>query len=180
MNSYLGLNVSESPKNKRFVANMFVETPALSDHCSVVEWHDHWWHGAHVINILCQWIFDKNPCVRKHMRSGHMSKEEKLRQNMAHWPPRLPPLSSRTSIIGFLCLQWSFINHFWYHEMRLCISLINSKVFSFEDEYFFQGWSVIRLFGWVVGTWLDCGRCLLVGGENSPLGSHRLRAVEKK
>ena len=111
-----------------------------------------------------------------------------LRQNTPHWPMRLPPLSSRTSIIGFLCLQLSFLYHFWHHVMRNylsyhfwhhvmpCIFFIVVS-FHFQDEYSFEGWSVIRLLG---GTWLDCGRCLVVGGGNSPLGRPRLRAVEKK
>ena len=60
--------------------------------------------------------------------------------------------------------------------------LLVSENISFQASFdFFFRWEVnIRLDEVLLGcwglTWLDCGRCPVVGGENSPLGRLRLRA----
>ena len=72
---------------------------------------------CHVIYV--EDYLTNNPCVRRHMRSGQK------RQDTTHWPPpRLPPpLSSRTSIIGFLCLKNYLLYHFWRHIRQMHFSL---------------------------------------------------------
>ena len=63
------------------------------------------------------------------MKIGRMSKRED--RGTPHWPPRLPPLSSKTSMIGFLCL-------------KIFLFRLRFTFFPLGSEYSF-GWSVIRL-----------------------------------
>ena len=123
------------------------------------------------------------------MRSGHMSKEEtwdtiglNMPQVICHssqWDccwchKRLETqYGSLTTASASAVLQ--------NLDYRLLVSV--NIIFTIPDikhtsspRLFICRWIFSRLkcYWVVVGTWLDCGRCLVVGGENSPLGSHRL------